>query len=221
MKEECALTANVNVVSLSVGKLVNMRRGQTIVTNSHAQTHRRAPVSHPLFFLLLLKAAQAESFERLLLCGKCSAALSRLSLVQRNVSVRIFLCSPLLPPHFFFTPDCLQFVVSFIASAIFPLRHRFGCFLSCSSCFLQVWLCEFCSHENTVSNGVRRLCVSSTSDLFSDELYLHTQSEDDYQNLEDTLVVFCVDISGSMSVTTEVAHKFSITAVVQSSDLKH
>uniref|UniRef100_A0A3Q3MK70 Circularly permutated Ras protein 1-like n=1 Tax=Labrus bergylta TaxID=56723 RepID=A0A3Q3MK70_9LABR len=30
------------------------------------------------------------------------------------------------------------------------------------------------------------------------------RSDDDYQNLEDTLVVFCVDISGSMSVTTEV-----------------
>lgn len=125
------------------------------------------------------------------------------------------------PLYFFFTPGCLQFAVSFIASAIFPLRHRFGCFLSCLSCFLQVWLCEFCSHENTVSNAVSRICVSSTSGLFSDELYQHTQSEDDYQNLEDTLVVFCVDISGSMSVTTEVAHKFSITSVVQCFDLKH
>lgn len=65
------------------------------------------------------------------------------------------------------------------------------------------------------------MCVSPTSGLFSDELYLHTQSEDDYQNLEDTLVVFCVDISGSMSVTTEVVHKFSIAALVQSSDLKY
>ncbi|XP_075884180.1 circularly permutated Ras protein 1 isoform X2 [Nelusetta ayraudi] len=123
VKEGCALTANVNVVSLGVGKLVNVRR-----------------------------ATETESFESLLLCGKCSAALSRLSLVQRNV-----------------------------------------------------WLCEFCGYENGVSNGVRRMCVSHTSGLFSDELYLPTQSEDAYQNLEDTLVVFCVDISGSMSVTTEVA----------------
>lgn len=71
-----------------------------------------------------------------------------------------------------------------------------------------------------MSNGVRRMCVNHTSGLFSDELYLHTESEDDYQNLEDTLVVFCVDISGSMSVTTEVVHKFRITALVQSSDLE-
>lgn len=77
---------------------------------------------------------------------------------------------------------------------------------------LQVWLCEFCGYENGVSNGVRRMCVSHTSGLFSDELYLPTQSEDDYQNLEDTMVVFCVDISGSMSVTTEVEHRFIIMA---------
>lgn len=64
------------------------------------------------------------------------------------------------------------------------------------------------------------MCVSHTAGLFSDELYLHTQSEDDYQNLEDTLVVFCVDISGSMSVTTEVAHKFTITTLLPSSDLE-
>uniref|UniRef100_A0A3Q0R1N0 VWFA domain-containing protein n=1 Tax=Amphilophus citrinellus TaxID=61819 RepID=A0A3Q0R1N0_AMPCI len=42
----------------------------------------------------------------------------------------------------------------------------------------------------------------------SDDLYLPRQSEDDYQNLEDTLVIFCVDISGSMSVTTEVCGNF-------------
>lgn len=38
----------------------------------------------------------------------------------------------------------------------------------------------------------------------SDDLYLQTENNDDYQNVEDTMVVFCVDISGSMSVTTEV-----------------
>lgn len=99
-----------------------------------------------------------------------------------------------LPVQFF------RFVV--ISVALFPV-----CVFR-----LQVWLCEFCGYENSVSNGKRRMCVSHTSGLFSDELYLPTQSEDDYQNLEDTLVVFCVDISGSMSVTTEVEHRLSIFA---------
>lgn len=126
--------------------------------------------------------------------------------------MRIFLC-----PHPLFSPPAAfvslqvalqaQFFLFVIVSvAFFPVCSR----------FLQVWLCEFCGHENIVSNGVRKMCVSHTAGLFSDELYLQTQSEDDYQNLEDTLVVFCVDISGSMSVTTEVAHEFSITALVQS-----
>lgn len=48
------------------------------------------------------------------------------------------------------------------------------------------------------------MCVSQTSGVYSNELYRSNQCENDYQNLEDTLVVFCVDISGSMSVTTEV-----------------
>uniref|UniRef100_A0A3B4YJ22 VWFA domain-containing protein n=1 Tax=Seriola lalandi dorsalis TaxID=1841481 RepID=A0A3B4YJ22_SERLL len=46
-----------------------------------------------------------------------------------------------------------------------------------------------------------------------DDLYLPSQSDDDYQNLEDTLVVFCVDISGSMSVTTEVCVYCNINVV--------
>lgn len=37
-----------------------------------------------------------------------------------------------------------------------------------------------------------------------DVLYVDEEIDTDYVNLEDMLVVFCVDISGSMSVTTEV-----------------
>lgn len=68
---------------------------------------------------------------------------------------------------------------------------------------VQVWLCEFCGCENSVNDSVKR-CVGQRAGVYSDDLYLPNQSDDDYQNLEDTLVVFCVDISGSMSVTTEV-----------------
>lgn len=37
-----------------------------------------------------------------------------------------------------------------------------------------------------------------------DVLYVDEEIDTDYVNLEDILVVFCVDISGSMSVTSEV-----------------
>ena len=68
----------------------------------------------------------------------------------------------------------------------------------------QMWMCEFCGCENSVNDGVQRVCVGQRAGVHTDDLYLPSQSDDDYQNLEDTLVVFCVDISGSMSVTTEV-----------------
>lgn len=55
-----------------------------------------------------------------------------------------------------------------------------------------------------MNDSVKRACVGQRAGVYSDDLYLPNQSDDDYQNLEDTLVVFCVDISGSMSVTTEV-----------------
>lgn len=69
---------------------------------------------------------------------------------------------------------------------------------------VQVWRCEFCGYENSVDESLAALCIGQRAGVRSDDLYLPRQSEDDYQNLEDTLVVFCVDTSGSMSVTTEV-----------------
>lgn len=73
---------------------------------------------------------------------------------------------------------------------------------SVSAVARDVWRCEFCGCKNRVDDGATPVCDGRRG---GDVLYLSTQSEDDYQNLEDTLVVFCVDISGSMSVTTEVA----------------
>lgn len=72
-----------------------VRRHRHTNTDTQTHTHTRESVSRLLFFLLLQKATETESFESPLLCGKCSAALSRLSLVQRNVSGFFFLvCSP-------------------------------------------------------------------------------------------------------------------------------
>ncbi|XP_041821218.1 circularly permutated Ras protein 1 [Chelmon rostratus] len=121
-EREMRLKVNVNVVSLSIGKLVDISQ-----------------------------ASDMESFQSPVICGKCSAALSCLSSMQTNV-----------------------------------------------------WVCEFCGCENNVNDSVNRVCVGQRAGVHSDDLYLPNHSDDDYQNLEDTLVVFCVDISSSMSVTTEV-----------------
>ncbi|XP_030286779.1 circularly permutated Ras protein 1 [Sparus aurata] len=122
LEGESRLESNLNVVLLSIGKLVDISQ-----------------------------ASGLETFQSPVICGKCSAALSCLSSLQQNM-----------------------------------------------------WLCEFCGCENSVNDGVQRVCVGQRAGVHTDDLYLPSQSDDDYQNLEDTLVVFCVDISGSMSVTTEV-----------------
>ncbi|KAI1888364.1 hypothetical protein AGOR_G00184240 [Albula goreensis] len=66
-----------------------------------------------------------------------------------------------------------------------------------------VWCCEFCGRENSLSEA--GLKASLRRPLPGrDVLYLSEDADGDYVNLEDMLVVFCVDISGSMSVTSEV-----------------
>ncbi|KAM6909423.1 circularly permutated Ras protein 1 [Xenentodon cancila] len=119
---ESKLKANVNIISISVGKLVDISQNEGI-----------------------------ETLQRPVVCGKCSAALSCLSSVQTDV-----------------------------------------------------WVCEFCGRENSADSSLAKVCIGQRTGVRSDDLYLPSQSNDDYQNLEDTLVIFCVDISGSMCVTTEV-----------------
>ncbi|XP_061565884.1 circularly permutated Ras protein 1 [Cololabis saira] len=119
---ESKLKANVNIVSISVGKLVDISQDEGM-----------------------------ETLQRPVVCGKCSAALSCLSTVQTNV-----------------------------------------------------WVCEFCGRENGADSSLAKVCIGRRTGVRSDDLYLQSRSDDDYQNLEDTLVIFCVDISGSMCVTTEV-----------------
>ncbi|KAJ4948565.1 hypothetical protein JOQ06_020098 [Pogonophryne albipinna] len=63
--------------------------------------------------------------------------------------------------------------------------------LSCLSSMQEnVWVCEFCGSESAVSDRVRvgdRVCVSHR--VCVDDIYLQNHSEDDYQNLEESLVV--------------------------------
>ncbi|TNM93696.1 hypothetical protein fugu_001872 [Takifugu bimaculatus] len=139
---------NVNVISLNIGKLVDMSQGQR--THPETRTQKHTPFAKPLL-VSLSAAAGLENMQSPVICEKCSAALSCLIPVPRNV-----------------------------------------------------WTCEFCGCEQSVSSGDRRARAGQRAGTRSDDLYLLTENDDDYQNVEDAMVVFCVDISGSMSVTTEV-----------------
>ncbi|XP_067849909.1 circularly permutated Ras protein 1 [Heptranchias perlo] len=61
-----------------------------------------------------------------------------------------------------------------------------------------VWPCEFCHKHNVVTRSF------STVPTSQDVTYLSGSVNEDYMNVDDSLVVFCVDISGSMCVTSEI-----------------
>lgn len=68
-----------------------------------------------------------------------------------------------------------------------------------------MWSCEFCGEENVYPLGaLKGGRVSLRSPPGRDVLYMDDDDEVDYENLDNMLIVFCVDISGSMSVTSEV-----------------
>ncbi|XP_056156246.1 circularly permutated Ras protein 1 [Lampris incognitus] len=85
---------------------------------------------------------------------------------------------------------------------------------SLSSVHKNAWVCEFCGCLNSLGDPEEALGPDSVYANASgggyrvpmalDILHLPSKTEDDYQNLENTLVVFCVDVSGSMSITAEV-----------------
>ena len=70
----------------------------------------------------------------------------------------------------------------------------------------QVWVCEFCGTKNEVD------IVSEEIPTTGETTYLLTppittkgaESATPTSGMEDTLLVFCIDTSGSMCVTTEV-----------------
>ncbi|RXN21459.1 circularly permutated Ras 1-like protein [Labeo rohita] len=69
-----------------------------------------------------------------------------------------------------------------------------------------IWSCEFCGKENvypqtTLKGGRFPLRNPPGRDI----LYLDDDEDTDYENLDDMLIVLCVDISGSMSVTSEIS----------------
>ncbi|KAA0723045.1 Circularly permutated [Triplophysa tibetana] len=69
-----------------------------------------------------------------------------------------------------------------------------------------MWSCEFCGEENVYPlAALKGGRFSLRSPPGRDVLYMDDDDDEvDYENLENMLIVFCVDISGSMSVTSEI-----------------
>uniref|UniRef100_A0A8C1WJZ2 Si:dkey-9k7.3 n=1 Tax=Cyprinus carpio TaxID=7962 RepID=A0A8C1WJZ2_CYPCA len=77
-----------------------------------------------------------------------------------------------------------------------------------------IWMCEFCGKENvypqtTLKGGRFHLRSPPGRDI----LYMENDEDTEYENLDDSLIVLCVDISGSMSVTSEVYNKCEVTPI--------
>ncbi|XDV18917.1 hypothetical protein PO909_024510 [Leuciscus waleckii] len=69
-----------------------------------------------------------------------------------------------------------------------------------------MWSCEFCGKENVYSLAALKAGrFPLRSPPGRDILYMDDNEDVDYENLDDMLIVLCVDISGSMSVTSEIS----------------
>lgn len=73
-------------------------------------------------------------------------------------------------------------------------------------CFLvQTWVCEFCGTSNTVDLVPEEIPVEEdTTYLVTAAAAAQAVDHSSGTNAEESIVVFCIDTSGSMCVTTEV-----------------
>lgn len=69
---------------------------------------------------------------------------------------------------------------------------------------VQVWVCEFCGAKNDIE--IEEGEIPKEGDILYLEQRQHTSKHDMLVSgiTKDSIVVFCVDTSGSMGVTTEV-----------------
>ena len=67
-----------------------------------------------------------------------------------------------------------------------------------------MWICEFCSTKNTIEIEVGE--IPKEGDILYLQQPQHSTKHDSLVSgiTKDSIVVFCVDTSGSMGVTTEV-----------------
>ncbi|KAM4651850.1 circularly permutated Ras protein 1-like isoform 1-T3 [Discoglossus pictus] len=79
----------------------------------------------------------------------------------------------------------------------------------------KTWTCVFCGTENSIIDHEKYMNIDE------DQLYLwDPQGDNEHSQAEDSMLIFCIDISGSMSVTTEIPndvdYNFSSSALYTS-----
>ena len=69
---------------------------------------------------------------------------------------------------------------------------------------LQVWVCEFCGSKNEVDIVAEEIPIEGDTTYMIASAPVVGGGAEGGASMEDSLVIFCIDISGSMCVTTEV-----------------
>ncbi|XP_077115852.1 circularly permutated Ras protein 1-like [Ranitomeya variabilis] len=69
----------------------------------------------------------------------------------------------------------------------------------------KTWTCVFCAAENLLSGDTRFESREEGDDVYAGD----PRSENEYSFADQTMIIFCIDISGSMSVTSEVTQEQS------------
>ncbi len=78
----------------------------------------------------------------------------------------------------------------------------------CSVCYVQVWACEFCGQENKVEVEAEEVPTKKdTTYLIAPPMPIEGEAGVGGVDMEASLVIFCIDISGSMCVTVEVSKR--------------
>ncbi|KAM4015325.1 circularly permutated Ras protein 1-like, partial [Anomaloglossus baeobatrachus] len=67
------------------------------------------------------------------------------------------------------------------------------------------WTCVFCAADNLLSEDTRLESREEGDDLYAGD----PRAENEYSFADQTMIIFCIDISGSMSVTSEVTQEES------------
>ena len=70
---------------------------------------------------------------------------------------------------------------------------------------LQIWRCEYCGTENKVDVSEEEIPKDHQVSFIMAPPPVQDSGADAGRGMEDSLVVFCIDISGSMGVTTPVS----------------
>jgi len=80
------------------------------------------------------------------------------------------------------------------------IKHSIECYIFVS---MQVWLCDFCGTPNNID------VLPGEIPTLPDVTYMispaPTTSGSSFSGTDESLVIFCVDISGSMCVSQEVS----------------